>query len=84
MSLLTDHYVIYFYFNYALFLEYMDGCARNGNRSSETVLTKAFRLFDVDHDGFIDREEFSWAISYVAATAYDRDPDLNSNITFKR
>lgn len=65
-------------------IEYIAGNHENGNHATDATLTKAFRLFDVDHDGFIDREEFQWAISYMAATAYDRDPNLNSNITFGR
>lgn len=65
-------------------IEYIAGNHENGNHATDATLTKAFRLFDVDHDGFIDMEEFQWAISYMAATAYDRDPNLNSNITFGR
>lgn len=68
--------------NIQLFKEYIDGCHANGNKANDTTLTKAFRLFDVDHDGAIDKQEFEWAISYLAATAYDRDPNLNSKINF--
>ena len=65
-----------------MFLEYVEGCQANGTKATENQLTKAFRLFDVDHDGVIDKQEFEWAVHYIAATSYDRDPNLNSNINF--
>lgn len=62
--------------------EYVTGCKNNGNRAKDSDLTKAFRLFDYNGDGFIDKQEFEWAVSFLAATSYDRDPNLNSNIHF--
>lgn len=65
-----------------LLIEYITGSKNSGNKADDAVLTRAFRLFDTNGDGFIDKQEFEWAISYLAATAYERDPNLNSNIHF--
>ena len=62
--------------------EYLEGSKKMGNQTDPAKLTCVFRLFDYDKDGEITYKEFNWAIHYLASTAYDRDPNINSNINF--
>ena len=62
-------------------LEYIEGSRKIGNNSDEQKLTKAFKLFDYDKDGEITYKEFSWALHYLAATCYDRDPNINEGFS---
>jgi Ca2+-binding EF-hand superfamily protein len=48
--------------------EYIDGCHASGNKASDEALTKAFQLFDVNNDKFMDKKEFYCAMNFLAAT----------------
>ena len=48
--------------------EYIDGCRNTGNKTSVETLQKAFDLFDLNHDRFMDIKEFYCAMNYLSAT----------------
>jgi hypothetical protein len=56
------------HFPFLRLIEYIQGCIQTGSKSSEEVLTKAFQLFDVNHDEFMDQKEFYCAMNYLSAT----------------
>ena len=52
--------------SFILILEYIDGCRRFGGITNEDLITKAFKLFDIDGDEAIDEQEHYWAMVYLA------------------